>query len=133
MIYRGTAGWRIWEISRYNIRYKYKEEIGMDRIYYDAIEGNPVIAAVKDMDGLRRCCELEDIRVVFILFGDICSIGDIVGRVKETGRLALVHVDLVTGLSSKEVAVDYIREHTEADGIIKIGRASWRERVWSRV
>ena len=90
----------------------------MDRIYYDAIEGNPVIAAVKDMDGLRRCCELEDIRVVFILFGDICSIGDIVGRVKETGRLALVHVDLVTGLSSKEVAVDYIREHTEADGII---------------
>ncbi len=49
----------------------------MDRIYYDAIEGNPVIAAVKDMEGLMRCCELEDIKVVFILFGDICSIGDI--------------------------------------------------------
>ncbi|MEZ3486691.1 MAG: glycerol-3-phosphate responsive antiterminator [Lachnospiraceae bacterium] len=90
----------------------------MDRVYYDAIEGNPVIAAVKDMEGLMRCCELEDIKVVFILFGDICSIGDIVGKVKESGRLAMVHVDLVAGLSPKEVAVDYIREHTEADGII---------------
>ena len=47
----------------------------MDRKYYDAIEGNPVVAAVKDMDGLKTCCRLEDIKVVFILFGDICSIG----------------------------------------------------------
>lgn len=90
----------------------------MDRRYYDAIEGNPVIAAVKDMEGLERCCGLEDIKVVFILFGDICSIGDIVAKVKENGRLAMVHVDLITGLSSKEVAVDYIRKHTQADGII---------------
>lgn len=90
----------------------------MDRCYYDAIEANPVIAAVKDMEGLERSCELEDIRVIFILFGDICSIGDIVDRIKRTGRLAMVHVDLIGGLSSKEIAVDYIKEHTEADGII---------------
>ena len=56
----------------------------MDRKYYDAIEENPVVAAVKDMDGLKICCRLEDIKVVFILFGDICSIGEIVERVKET-------------------------------------------------
>lgn len=90
----------------------------MDRRYYDAIEGNPVVAAVKDMEGLRKCCSLEDIKVVFILFGDICSIDGIVDQVKKTGRMAMVHVDLITGLSSKEVAVDFIKNHTEADGII---------------
>ena len=90
----------------------------MDSRYYNAIESNPVVAAVKDSEGLARCCESEDIQAVFILFGDICSIGEIVDRVKESGKLALVHVDLVLGLSSKEIAVDYIKEHTRADGII---------------
>ncbi len=90
----------------------------MDSIYYEAIESNPVVAAVKDMEGLERCCELEDIRVVFILFGDVCSIRGIVDKVKTAGRMAMVHVDLIAGLGSKEVAVDYIRQFTKADGII---------------
>ena len=90
----------------------------MDRRYYDAIESNPVVAAVKDMEGLERCCEQEEIKVVFILFGDICSIGGIVQKVKNTGRFAMVHVDLVTGLGGKEVAADYVKQFTAADGII---------------
>ena len=90
----------------------------MDRRYYDAIESNPVVAAVKDIEGLERCCEQEEIKVVFILFGDICSIGGIVQKVKNTGRFAMVHVDLVTGLGGKEVAADYVKQFTAADGII---------------
>ena len=85
----------------------------MDSRYYNAIESNPVVAAVKDSEGLARCCESEDIQAVFILFGDICSIGEIVDRVKESGKLALVHVDLVLGLSSKAIAVDYIKDHND--------------------
>ena len=42
----------------------------MDRKYYEAIESNPVVAAVKDMEGLLKSCELEDIRVVFFPFWD---------------------------------------------------------------
>ena len=34
------------------------------------------------------------------------------------GRTAIVHVDLISGLNAREVAVDFIRENTEADGII---------------
>ena len=30
----------------------------------------------------------------------------------------MVHVDLISGLSSKEIVVDFIRKNTEADGII---------------
>ena len=55
---------------------------------------------------------------MFILYGNVCNIPSIVEKVKERGKLAIVHVDLIAGLSSKEVAVDYIKENTRADGII---------------
>ena len=44
------------------------------------------------MDGLSECAGLEEIRVVFILFGDICSIPDITAKVKEAGKMAVVHM-----------------------------------------
>ena len=89
----------------------------MDQKIYDMLESNPVIAAVKDTDGLEECVGLEDIKVVFILFGDICSIPGIVQR---SGMRADrgCHVDLINGLGSREIAVDFIRENTQADGII---------------
>lgn len=90
----------------------------MDQNLYSLLEENPVIAAAKDPEGLNECTALNDIKVVFILFGDICSIPDIVARVKEAGKIAVVHMDLITGLGSREIAVDYIRTNTQADGII---------------
>lgn len=90
----------------------------MKQKFYDMIESNPVIAAVKDIDGLETCCQLEDIKVVFILFGDICNISEIVKKLKERDKMAVVHVDLINGLSSKEIAVDFIQSNTMADGII---------------
>ena len=86
--------------------------------FYDIVEGNPMIAAVKDEKGLEKSCKMEEIRVIVVLFGDICTIGSIVERIKAAGKTALVHIDLVTGLSSKEITVDFIKEHTQADGII---------------
>lgn len=89
----------------------------MKMSFREILEDTPVIAAVKDLDGLEQCLK-SDIRVVFILFGDICNIGSIVKRMKDAGRLVLVHMELVGGLSGKEIAVDFIRQNTEADGII---------------
>lgn len=90
----------------------------MDQILYDSVAQSPIIAAVKDMDGLEACCKLEDIRIVFILFGDICTISGIVKRIKTAGKLAMVHMDLIAGLSAREISVDFIRNNTEADGIL---------------
>lgn len=39
----------------------------MNQQFYDAMEESPVIAAVKDFEGLEKCCRIEEIRVVFIL------------------------------------------------------------------
>ena len=90
----------------------------MNQEFYDAVESGPVIAAVKDYDGLEKCCQMEDLKVVFILFGDVCSIDKIVKRVKEADKIAMVHLDLIVGLSSREVSVDFIKNNTLADGII---------------
>ena len=81
------------------------------------LEESPIVAAIKDEEGLNACI-LSECRVVFILFGSILTIGDIVRRVKDSGRIALVHIDLIEGLSPKEIAVDFIAERTAADGII---------------
>ncbi len=89
-----------------------------ENAFFDAVASNPVIAAIKDDDGLAKCLCCENIRIVFILYGDICTIAQIAARIKSAGKIAIVHVDLVTGLSNKEVAVDFIRQTTQADGII---------------
>lgn len=90
----------------------------MEQRFYDAVEASPVIAAVKDQAGLKKCCGIEDVKVVFILFGDICSIEEIVKQVTDSGKIAMVHMDLIIGLGSKEIAVDFIKNNTHADGII---------------
>lgn len=83
----------------------------------DLLETSPVIAAVKNESGLENCLKTE-CRVVFLLFGTICDVADLVDRVKAAGKIAIVHVDLIQGLSSKEVSVDFIHRNTRADGII---------------
>lgn len=90
----------------------------MRQEFYDALMENPIVAAVKDMEGLDRCLELPDIKIVFILFGDICTVSSIAAKAKAAGRQVFVHLELLSGIGTKEVVVDYIREHTPADGII---------------
>ncbi len=83
----------------------------------DLFEISPIITAVKDEQGLEKALKTES-PVVFLLFGNICNITGLVEQVKEQGKIAIVHVDLIQGLSSKEVAVDFIHQNTRADGII---------------
>ena len=91
----------------------------MDQRFYDAVLASPVIAAVKDMEQLEDALTLDSVQVVFLLFGDLCTIGDIVAKAKDSGKLVMIHTDLVTGLSSsKEIVVDFLRTNTRADGII---------------
>ncbi|WP_409967835.1 glycerol-3-phosphate responsive antiterminator [Bengtsoniella intestinalis] len=83
---------------------------------YRRIEDCPVIAAVKDDHGLTRALTHEG-GVIFVLYGDLISIGGIVEKIHGAGKIAVVHVDLITGLGNKEVAVDFIHS-VKADGIL---------------
>ena len=61
----------------------------------EIVEDTPVIMAVKDWEGIWKCIE-QEAKVVFILFGDICNIGEIIKTVKDAGKIAMVHMDLIS-------------------------------------
>ena len=83
----------------------------------ELLEESPIIAAVKDRDGVKKSLK-SDCNVVFVLFGTICDIGEIVAEIKACEKIAIVHVDMISGLAAKEVAVDFIKSSTNADGVI---------------
>lgn len=87
------------------------------RDFIRLLRENPVVAAVKSPQGLERCRESE-CGIIFILYGSLSDIGEIVEKVKEAGKAAIVHIDLIEGLDGSQAAVRYIREHTGADGVI---------------
>lgn len=89
----------------------------MKKEFREVLEDTPVIASIKDNEGLKHSLA-SDIKIVFVLFGDICTIGSIVKTLKEAGKIVFVHLDLIGGISAKEVSLDFIKEYTEADGII---------------
>ena len=78
-----------------------------------------IIPAVKSPEELDRILTGPE-KLVFVLFGDILTIPDIVAKLKTAGKTVLVHLDLIDGLNSREVAVDFLAENTRADGILSI-------------
>ena len=87
--------------------------------FMEATEKCPVIPAIKNDEWLEAC-KHSDSELIYVIYGDICNIANIVQQIKAVGKKAIVHIDLITGLSSKEISVDFLKEHTEADGIISM-------------
>jgi len=85
--------------------------------FSNLLEDSPIIAAIKDETGLEDCIQSE-LAIIFVLYGSICTISSIVAKLKAAGKTVIVHLDLIEGLNSKDVAVDFIKAYTKADGII---------------
>lgn len=84
----------------------------------DMFACSPIVAAVKS-DELLQLAVQSDCSVVFVLYGTILNIEEIVSTIKKSGKTAIVHTDLIGGLAAKDsVGVDFIYDHTPADGII---------------
>lgn len=76
-----------------------------------------IIPAVKSMEELNRILNIGG-KLIFVLFGDILTIPDIVAKLKDAGKIVLIHLDLIDGLDSREVTVDFLAKNTQTDGII---------------
>lgn len=83
----------------------------------ELLAAGPVIAAVKSPEGLAQALD-SDVSVLFLLYGDILTIRDTVARVREAGKRVFVHLDLIEGLSNREISADFIARSTAADGVI---------------
>ncbi|GAB2027787.1 glycerol-3-phosphate responsive antiterminator [Lactovum odontotermitis] len=98
------------------------------------ISRHPRIAAVNndsDLEGIIA----SDNKVVYVLYGNVNTVHTIVQKLKAVHKLVFVNLDFIEGLSPKEVAVDFLMENTQADGIISskalLIRAAVRRNVFS--
>ena len=77
----------------------------MKRILLECLEEVPIVAAAKSEEELAQCLQSKS-RVIFLLFGDVCTVGRLVEQVKTAGKIAIVHLDLIDGLAPKDVSVE---------------------------
>lgn len=87
--------------------------------FLEATEISPVIPAANSEERLQVALRTES-PLVYVLYGDICNIADIVEQIKSAGKKAIVHVDLISGLASKEIALDFMDKYVHPDGIISM-------------
>jgi len=78
---------------------------------------NPIIPAVKDENDLAAALKTDN-EIIFILTSTITNIPGLVKRIKDAGKTAFIHFDLVEGLARSVHALDYLVEQTLTDGII---------------
>ena len=72
---------------------------------------------MKDNASLQLAIDSE-CQFISVLYGNICTISNIVKKIKNAGKYAFIHVDLLEGASNKEVVIQFLKLVTEADGII---------------
>lgn len=83
----------------------------------ETLLNEPVIAAVKTDEALTAALA-SPCSAVFLLASTLLTVDGLVRRIHEAGKLAVVHIDLVDGLSSREIAVDSLNALCHPDGII---------------
>jgi glycerol uptake operon antiterminator len=89
----------------------------MKKRMLSSLKKYPIIGAIKNESGLKACLTSKS-QVIFVLYGDICNIKRIIDTIKSANKIAIVHIDLIAGLSNSEIAVNYLAENTDLDGII---------------
>lgn len=83
----------------------------------ETIEKERMIMAVKSDKELDLALRSKP-TVIFLLYGDIMTLPQVVQKIQGRRKMAIVHLDLVMGLSSHELTVDYLQRVIQADGII---------------
>jgi len=81
------------------------------------IEENPIIAAVRNDNELDTAIK-SPVTTIFLLHADIFNIKSNVEKIKDNGKIVMVHMDLLEGLGRDQRAMDYIRQYIQPHGII---------------
>jgi len=104
----------IYNIYIYNIII-YINIIG-GRFMRELLEINPIIGAIKG-DNLENIIKSE-CDVVFLLNGDILTLKKKIALLHKYNKKVFVHLDMISGLASSPISVDYIKNELNVDGII---------------
>ncbi|GAA0101757.1 glycerol-3-phosphate responsive antiterminator [Paraclostridium bifermentans] len=83
----------------------------------ELLELNPIICAIKGDEHLEDAAN-SDGDIVFLLNEDILTLKEKIQILHEHNKKVFVHIDMITGLSSSPIAVDYMKKEFNLDGII---------------
>jgi glycerol uptake operon antiterminator len=83
-----------------------------------------IIPAVRNAESLDSALA-SPIKIVYLLFGNPMRIGDMVGAIRDRGKVALVNADLLQGFSRDAFAVEYLA-HCGTSGIISTNHETLR-------
>lgn len=89
----------------------------MKKVFADKMKENPIIIGIKDLSNLDEALK-TDCSIIFLLCGSIFNLKEITCKIKESGKLVFIHVDLVEGFSKDATALRFISEQIKPDGII---------------
>ncbi len=81
------------------------------------IENHPVIPAIKDDAGLEAVLK-ADCEIVFLLYGNVLNVVEITRRIKESGKMVFINIDLLEGFAGKAIVLQYIKQNTRAEGVL---------------
>ncbi|MGL5330350.1 MAG: glycerol-3-phosphate responsive antiterminator [Peptostreptococcaceae bacterium] len=83
----------------------------------ELLEINPIIGAIKNDENIVKVSE-SDCDIVFLLNGDIMTIKEKIQYLKKYDKKVFIHIDMISGISSSPIVVDYIKRELDVDGII---------------
>ncbi|MDQ7850677.1 MAG: glycerol-3-phosphate responsive antiterminator [Armatimonadota bacterium] len=84
---------------------------------WSPLRTRPIIAAIRT-DAVVPAAMAAPVATAFLLTGSVVSLPGLVGRLVQSGKQVLVHLDLTEGLSADRAAVQFVRSIPGIAGII---------------
>lgn len=81
------------------------------------LENNPIVGAIRNAGDLMLILE-SNIKIVFVLYGNVLNIKEICECLKAKNKIIFVHLDMVEGLKADEKGVEFIKETVHPYGVI---------------
>lgn len=84
---------------------------------FDLLEAHPIIAAVRDEAGLEAALK-SSVAIVFLLNATLSNLKERVRRIEDVKKSAFVHLEMVSGLSKDQAALEFIQTEIAPSGIL---------------
>ncbi|NBG88290.1 glycerol-3-phosphate responsive antiterminator [Isachenkonia alkalipeptolytica] len=84
---------------------------------YNHIESNPVIAAVQNIGDVDAAVN-SNVGMIILMCADIMNAEEMVVKIRNSGKLAVIHMDFLDGIGRDQKAVEYVATTLKPDGII---------------
>lgn len=83
----------------------------------EALQEFPIIASLQKPEFVPAAIA-SNVRIVMVSSGDIFNIIDICKELRKHNKIVLVHIDLVAGMGRDKIAINYLKEKANIDGIV---------------